>query len=87
MFLEQTTVETLDYVKVKTESLPSTENIFVKCYVKDICKPIPNQHINFAKNSYPHLQHLHFADYNDDRDLSVDILIGSDYYWGIIENE
>ena len=26
-------------------------------------------------------------DYNDDRDLSVDILIGSDYYWDIIKNE
>ena len=26
-------------------------------------------------------------DYNDDRGLSVDILIGSDYYWNTIENE
>ena len=53
----------------------------------DIWKPIPNQYINFGKNSYLHLQHLTLADYNDDRDLSVDILIGSGYYWHIIENE
>ena len=86
-FGANSTVENLDYVKFKTESLSSTESIFVKCYVKDICKPIPNQYINFATNSYLHLQHLNLADYNDDRDLSVDILIGSDFYWDIIENE
>ena len=85
--MEQTAVRNLDYVKVKIQSLPSTESIFVKCYVKEICKPISNQYINFVKNSYPHLQHLHLEDNNDDGDLSVDTLIGSDYYWGIIENE
>ena len=50
-------------------------------------KPIPNQYINFAKNSYPYLKHLSLADYNDDRDLSVDILIRSDNYGDILENE
>lgn len=51
-------VENLDCFKVKTESLSSTESIFMKCYVKDICKHILNQNVNFAKNSYPQLQHL-----------------------------
>ena len=50
-------------------------------------KPIPNQYINFAKNSYPYLKHLSLADYNDDRDLSVDILIRSDNYGDIIKYE
>ena len=59
----------------------------MKCHVKNICKSIPNKYINFAKNSYSHLKHLSLADYDDYRDLSVDILVGSDYYWDIIENE
>ena len=85
--MEQTTVKNLGYAKIEIESFSNTESIFMKCYVKDICKPIPDQHINFAKNSYSHLKHLSLADYNDDRDLPVDILIGSDYYSDIIGNE
>ena len=46
VFGANSTVQNLDYVKVKVESLSSTESIFVRYYVKDICKPIPNQHIN-----------------------------------------
>ena len=42
---------------------------------------------SIAKNSYSHLDHLNLADYNSDRDLSVDILIRSDYHWDTIENE
>ena len=87
IFGTSSTVENLDYAKVKTASLSSTESIFLKCYVKSICKPIPNHSINIAKNSYPHLQHLNLANQNDDRDLSVSILIGSVCYPGIIENE
>ena len=68
IFGANSTVKNLDYVKLEIESFSNTESIFVKCYVKDICKPIPNQYINFAKNSYPHLKHLSLADYNDDRD-------------------
>ena len=51
VFGANSTVENLDYAKVEIQSLSNTESIFVKCYVKDICKPIPNQYINFAKNS------------------------------------
>ena len=80
IFGTSSTVENLDYAKVKTASLSSTESIFLKCYVKSICKPIPNHSINIAKNSYPHLQHLNLANQNDDRDLSVSILIGSVCY-------
>ena len=68
IFGANSTVKNLDYVKLEIESFSNTESIFVKCYVKDICKPIPNQYINFAKNNYPHLKHLSLADYNDDRD-------------------
>ena len=83
VFGANSAVENIDYVKVEIESLSSTERIFVKCYVKDICKPIPNQYINYAKNSYPHLKHLSLVDYNDDRDLPVDILIESDEHFNV----
>ena len=59
----------------------------LKVLRKVISKLIPKQYTNFTKNNYSHLQHLSLGNYNDDRDLSVDILIGSDYYWDIIENE
>ena len=87
VFGANSTVENLDYVEVKVESLSSTESIFLKCYVKDIYKSITNQYDNFAKNSYTHLQHLKLTGYNDRRGLSVDVLVGSDYYLDIIENE
>ena len=42
---------------------------------------------SIAKYSDSHLHHLNLADYNGGRDLSVDILIRSDYHWGTIDNE
>ena len=80
VFEANSTVKNLDYLHVKIESLTSTQSIFLKCYVKDICKPIPKQYINFPKNSYIHSQYLNLVNYNNDRDWSVDILIGLDYY-------
>ena len=47
VFEANSTVKNLDYLDVKIESLTSTHSIFLKCYVKDICKPIPNQYFNF----------------------------------------
>ena len=49
VFGANSTAENLGYVKLEFESLSNTKNIFVKCYVKGICKPIPNQYINFCK--------------------------------------
>ena len=80
VFEANSNVKNLDYLHVKIESLTSTQSIFLKCYVKDICKPILKQHINFPKNSYIHSQYLNLVNYNNDRDWSVDILIGLDYY-------
>ena len=78
VFEANSTVKNLDYLDVKIESLTSTQSIFLKCYVKDICKPIPNQYINLPKNSYIHSQYLNLVNYNNDRYWSVDILIGLD---------
>lgn len=80
VFEANSAVKNLDYLNVKIESLSSTQSIFLKCYVKDICKPITKQYINFPKNSYIHSQYLNLVNYNNDRDWSVEILIGLDYY-------
>ena len=80
VFEVNSAVKNLDYLNVKIESLSSTQSIFLKCYVKDICKLIPYQYITFPKNSYIHSQYLNLVNYNNDRDWSVDILIGLDYY-------
>ena len=57
------------------------------CYVKDICQPLNNQHIKFARENYEHLRGLHLTNFTDCPTHPVDILIGSDFYWSIVENE
>ncbi|XP_065663018.1 uncharacterized protein LOC136085622 [Hydra vulgaris] len=54
---------------------------------KDICSPLSGQHINIACNNYKHLKSLRLADYNNSKEnLSVDILIGANFYWKFMEN-
>ena len=62
--------------------------VFVNAYeVELICGPIANQTIEIAQQNYPHLQGLPLADYSrGDGDLEVDIMIGADYYWSIVQN-
>ena len=68
--------------------MPSQLKVFVNAYeVELICGPIANQTIEIAQQSYPHLQGLPLADYSrGDEDLEVDIMIGADYYWSIVQN-
>ena len=37
--------------------------------------------------NYPHFEGLQLADEFDDNRGSIDVLIGSDYYWGIVGGE
>ncbi|KAL9976468.1 hypothetical protein ACROYT_G013775 [Oculina patagonica] len=62
--------------------------VFVNAYEVDlICGPIANQTIEVAQQCYPHLQGLPLADYSQgDEELEVDILIGADYYWSVVQN-
>ena len=46
--------------------------------VPTICSPIQGQTIRFAKKMYPHLQNLQSADFPNENDLNVDVLLGSD---------
>ena len=48
-----------------------------------ICSPLPSR---VDANNYPHLHGLKLADYSDSED-SIDVLIGSDYYWDFVTSE
>ena len=60
--------------------------IYVSAYVVPvICAPISNQIIESTQAYYPHLQCLRLADNSHGgEDLSVDILIGADFYWNFV---
>ena len=48
---------------------------------------IANQTIEVAQQYYPHLQGLPLADYSrGDEELEVDIMIGEDYFWSVVQN-
>ena len=50
-----------------------------------ICSALPSR---VDVYDYPHLQDLEFAEnFNNDGHDTIDVLIGSDYYWDIITNE
>ena len=48
-----------------------------------VCSPLPSR---VDANNYPHLHGLKLADYSDSED-SIDVLIGSDYYWDFVTSE
>ena len=48
-----------------------------------ICSPLPS-HVH--ANNYPHLHGLKLANYSNSED-SIDVLIGSDYYWHFVMSE
>ena len=59
-------------------------NIYVNAYVTPVvCAALRNQAIEFAASSNAHLASLPLADFNveGEEDLSIDILIGSNYNW------
>ena len=50
--------------------------------VPSICGPLTAQPISLYVAKYDYLSHLEFADSSDGMsDLSIDVLIGADYYW------
>ena len=60
----------------------------ISCFVKDICAPINGQNIKFAIENYSHLKDLRLADSHfAEGNVCVDILIGADFYWSIVDNE
>ena len=52
--------------------------------VPHICDPLRAQPVEFAQGNYDHLASLELADPGElVEELTIDILIGSDYYWNI----
>ena len=49
-----------------------------------ICSPLTKR-VNIDR--YPHLRYLELADHSEPGEESIDILIGSDYYWDLVTNE
>ena len=62
--------------------------VFINAYEVDlICGPIANHTIEVAQQYYPPLQGLPLADYSrGDEELEVDIMVGADYYWSVVQN-
>ncbi|XP_057298583.1 uncharacterized protein LOC130629417 [Hydractinia symbiolongicarpus] len=80
--------KTLDMVRFTVKTKNDEENITVNAFVSEICYPLTNQNIEGAKSNYPFLCRLDLADSNPkNQPLSVDILIGGDYYWSFMKND
>ena len=77
----------LDKVNLRILTLDGSE-IRATCFGREICAPLNNQNINFAKENFPHIRNILLADSNPKNEsLSVDILIGANYYWSIVNNQ
>ena len=55
------------------------------CVVPVICGPLTQQPTELAQCSYKHLRGPPLADRAAARNLAVDIRIGADYYWSLVE--
>ena len=78
------TLQTCNIVQFSARSSYNDLNIYVDAYVTPaVCAALRNQAIEFAASSYVHLVSLPFADFpiEGEKDLNIDILIGSNYYW------
>ena len=79
-----------DIVAVDLSGRNSNFNVEINALVvPTICSPIQGQTIRFAKKMYPHLQNLHLADFpnENETDLKVDVLLGSDTIWRVFTGE
>ena len=87
VFGNQGSSESLEQVRI---SIKTVDNGFcrINCFVKDICAPVSNQSIDQAVKDHPHLKNLQLADSNPTNAyLPIDLLIGADHYWDIVENQ
>ena len=81
---DQGTLQTCNIVQFCVRSPYNDLSIYVNAYVTPVvCAALRNQATEFAASSYVHLASLPLADFpvEGEEDLSIDILIGSNYYW------
>ena len=81
----QSELKEVDVVKLKIRTLVGFDDMVIEAVVVPVvCAPIPNQNTKTAKEIYPHLQNLFLADYCDNENKQIDILLGLDFYWDIV---
>ena len=77
-----------DVVKIGIATIGGTALELPFFSVLLICEPLSHQPVAFCKITYDHLAHLRLADFHEDNaDLKIDMLIGSDHYWKITTGE
>ena len=77
----------LDSVKLCVKSIYGYY-IVIECFVKDRCSPFTGHHIGIASSNYSQLRGLRLPDDNKlNETLSVDILIGANFYWKLMGNQ
>ena len=77
---DSASIKECDVVQLCVRTLDGL-NVYVTSYVVPvICSPVSNQQTQDTLKCYPYLQGLQFACGTSDT-VSVDVLIGADYYW------
>ena len=77
---DSASIKECDVVQLCVRALDGL-NVYVTSYVVPvICSPGSNQQTQDTLEGYPYLQGLQFACGTSDS-VSVDVLIGADYYW------
>lgn len=83
-------VQTVEVVKLCLSNTKTHENVVITAHVVPmICSSLCNQDVNFAKEHYGHLSDLTLSESacSDGQPLEVNVLIGSDNYWNIVNGE
>ena len=84
-------VRECEIVQIGIKCVDGVEVIMTAYVVPVICTPISNQVISGALERHPYLRGLELADFSSEDELnadkSVQILIGADFYWRLVDGE
>ena len=75
-------VKNVDIVKLRIKANEKEFRDIEAICVPNISKPLKNQNIELAKEKIPELKNLRLADHGGNQDMSIELLIGLDYYYG-----
>lgn len=75
--------QSCDVVKLRLEGREGEEVEINALNYPIICSPLPSK----VQVNCPHLEDLQLADELDDNCGTIDVLVGSDYYWEIVSGE
>ena len=82
-FASQRSMELTQYeLVIKTDNI----NIYLRVWcVPEICKPIRGQRFDLAKKNHPFINDLELANNGSNSSEDVDILVGADFYWSVVD--